>query len=340
MVEKMYWTGLSPDEARKVLANKDKSKNNKKMALREAVDKFVKDGDNVGIGGFVNGRQPVAIVHEIVRQKLKDLTLSFQSSGLAVEYFAGGMVLSEEKKLIKRLELAYWAHEAFGISPLFRYLAENGMVEMEDWSNYNMSARFKAGAMGLPFIPTRSPLGSDIPGNNRGKVIDCPFTGKPVILLPASYPNVAIIHVQEADIYGNCRIQGPLYTCPEIAMASTYTIVTCERIIEHQDMVKHSNRVSIPFFAVDAVCEVPMGGYPGNVHGCYYFDEKHIVEFRSSCEDFRKEDGKGLQEYYRKFVFDVEDTEDFISQIPYQQLKHIQKIEPGHRLDSVYPSMD
>lgn len=242
--------------------------------------------------GFVNGRQPVATVHEILRQGRSDLTLSFQSSGLAVEYLAGGMALGEEKNSLKRLELAYWAHEAFGISPMFRYLAEGGKVEIEDWSNYNMSARFKAGSMGLPFIPTRSPLGSDVPKANRSKVMECPFTGTPVMLLPAAHPNVAVLHVQEADEFGNCRIQGPLYTCPEIALVTAHIIVTAERIIEHQDMVKYSNRVSIPFFAVDAVCEVPFGGYLGNVHGCYYFDEQHIINFRNCCEEFRKEIGK------------------------------------------------
>ena len=339
-MENMFWAGLSPEEARRLLANKDKSKNPKKMALNEAVEKFVKNGDNIGVGGFVNGRQPVAIVHEIVRQGRKNLTLSFQSSGLAIEYFAGGMALDEENFSIKRMELAYWAHEAFGISPLFRYLTQEGKIEIEDWSNYNMSARFKAGAMGLPFIPTRSPLGSDIPRANRSKVMECPFTGQPVMLLPASHPNVAIIHVQEADVYGNCRIQGPLYTCPEIAMAAAYTIVTCERIIEHQDMVQHSNRVSIPFFSVDAVCEVPKGGYPGNVHGCYYFDEDHIKDFLARCEAFRQEEIKELIEYYKKYIFEVEDTDGFISQIPYKRLKHIEKIEPGRRLESVFPAQE
>jgi len=332
----MFWTGLSPDEARQFLANKDKSKRDKRMTLKEAVQKFVKDGDNVGIGGFVNGRQPIAIVHEIVRQGRKDLTLSFQSAGLAVEYLAGAMALDESKNSIRRLELAYWAHEAFGISPLFRYLAENGKIEIEDWSNYNMSARFKAGSMGLPFIPCRSPLGSDMLKKNRAKVIECPFTGRPIMLLPASHPNVALIHVQEADIYGNCRIQGPTYTCPEIAKASAYTIVTCDRLIEHDDMTRHPNRVTIPFFAVDAVVEVPFGSYPGNCNGVHYFDEKHIAFFRDACEKFRKGDPAALTNYYEKYIFGVSDFTEFIDQIPLADLYYIQKNEPSTTLDAAF----
>lgn len=336
----MYWTGLSPDEARQFLANKDKSKRDKRMSLKEAVQKYVKDGDNIGIGGFVNGRQPIAIVFEIIRQGRKDLTLSFQSAGLSIEYLAGAMALDEEKNSIKRLELAYWAHEAFGISPLFRYLAENNKLEIEDWSNYNMSARFKAGAMGLPFIPCRSPLGSDMLKANRAKVIDCPFTERPIMLLPASHPNVAIIHVQEADIYGNCRIQGPLYTCPEIAMASAHTIVTCDRLIEHDDMTRNPNMVSIPFFSVDAVIEVPFGSYPGNCNGIHYFDEKHISEFRSICEKFRKGDPEPLKKYYDEYIFGVESFEQFIDKIPFEQLRYIQKIEPSATLQATYKVLE
>ncbi|MDK2821823.1 MAG: glutaconate CoA-transferase, subunit [Clostridia bacterium] len=335
----MYWTGLSPDEARKHLANKDKSKRDKRMSLKEAVQKYVKDGDNIGVGGFVDCRQPMAIIHEIIRQGRKDLTLTFPSEGLSVEYLAGAMALDENHLNIKRLELAYWAHEAFGISPLFRYLAENGKIEIEDWSNANMSARLKAGAMGIPFIPYRSPMGSDLVKTNRSKVIDCPFTGKPVLLLPAAHPNVAIIHVQEADMYGNCRIQGPTFVCPETSMASAYTIVTCDRLIEHEEMTRYPNRISIPYFSVDAVVEVPFGAYPGNTHGIHYFDEKHIVEFRTACDKLRKGDSGPLKEYYDNYIYGVEDFGEFISKIPYKQLQHIQKIESGIRLEAGYTAL-
>ncbi|MDD2420751.1 MAG: CoA transferase subunit A [Heliobacteriaceae bacterium] len=336
----MYWTGLSPDEARQYLANKDKSKKDKRMTLKAAVEKFVNDGDNIGIGGFVNARQPIAIVHEIIRQGRKDLILSFQSAGLAPEYLAGAMAIDPDHLSIKRMELAYFAHEAFGISPLLRYLTENSLVELEDWSNYNMSARFKAASIGLPFIPCRSPLGSDMLQTNRAKVITCPFTERPIMLLPASHPNVALIHVQEADIYGNCRIQGPLYTCPEIAMAAANIIVTCDRLIEYDEMTRYPNRISLPYFAVDAVIEVPFGSYPGNCNGIHYFDEQHIQEFRGLCEKARKGDKAGLKEYYDKYIFGVKNTTEFVNQLPLSQIQHVQKIEPGIRLDAGFTVLE
>ncbi len=317
----MYWTGLSPDEARELLVKKDKSMKDKRMTLKQAVDQFINDGDNVGIGGFVNIRQPIAITHEMVRHGFKDLTLSWQSAGMAPDYLAGAMMLDPNHFSIKRIEMAYWAHEAFGLSPIFRYLAERGLIEIEDWSNYNMSARFKAGAMGLPFLPTRGPLGSDIVKASRTKVIDCPFTGRQIALLPASNPDVAIIHVQAADKYGNCIIRGTDCTCAEIAMASAHTIVTCEQLVSHELVASNPKEVLIPFLAVDAIVEVPFGAYPGACRRHYYFNGDHIKEFHAACSAMSKE-GKTelLQDYYDENIFGVEDFSDFTSRFPVKKL--------------------
>ncbi len=324
----MYWTGLSPDQARETLVQKDKSMRDKRMTLKQAVDQFIKDGDNVAIGGFVNIRQPIAITHEMIRHGFKDLTLSWQSAGMAPDYLAGAMMLDPNHFSIKRIELAYWAHEAFGLSPMCRYLAERGIVEFEDWSNFNMSARFKAGAMGLPFIPSRGPLGGDIIKTSRTKVIDCPFTGRPIALLPASNPDVAIIHVQAADKFGNCIIRGTDCTCAEIAMASAHTIITCEQLVSHELIVSNPKEVAIPFLAADAIVEVPFGAYPGACRRHYYFDGEHIKQFHSAAEAMRRCDSPELlQAYYDKNIFGVEDFSDFISQFSLKQLLACQTAE-------------
>lgn len=324
----IYWTGLSPDEAREALVNKDKSMKDKRMTLNKAVSQFIKDGDNVGVGGFVNIRTPIAITHEMVRHGFKDLTLSWQSMGIAGDYLAGAMMISPDHFSIKRVELAYWAHESFGLSPMFRFLAERGLLEIEDWSNYNMSARFKAGAMGLPFIPTRGPLGCDIPSSCRTKIIDCPYTGRPIALLPASNPNVAIIHVQAADKYGNCIIRGTDCTCAEIAMASAHTIVTCEQLVSHELITKRPKDVGIPFAAVDAVIEIPFGAYPGNCRRHYYFNGDHIRGFHASAIEMCKGGpSEALKAYYDENIYGVETFDEFIAKFPYQQLMADQKAE-------------
>lgn len=323
----MLWTGLSPDEARDYLEQKDKSKKDKRMSLADAVRTFVKDEDNIGVGGFVNSRQPVAIAHEIIRQGRKELTLSFQSAGLVPDYFMGAMALKPDHLSIKRIEFAYVGHEYAGTSSMFRYMTENSRLFIEDWTNFNMSARFKAGAMGIPFMPIRSGMGGDIEKCNRSQVITCPFTGRDILLLPASHPDVGIIHVQEADIYGNCRIKGQTFTCPEIAMASKNVIVTCEKLIDHDIVAMNPTQTSIPFFAVDAVVELPFGSYPGVCHDYHYYDKIHLEYFKGLTNGFRKGYSEGLKSYYDTYIFGVKDTDDFIGSIPYRQLKYAQQSE-------------
>jgi glutaconate CoA-transferase subunit A len=101
-------------------------------------------------------------------------------------------------------------------------------------------------------------------------------------------------------------------------------------------MTRYPNRINLPFFSVDAVVEVPFGAYPGNCGGVYYYDEKHIPEFRGACEQFRKGEPAPLKEYYDNYIFGVEDASDFIGKIPLKQLQYVQKIEPGIRLDAAH----
>ena len=323
----MFWTGLTPAQARKALVKKDKSKRDKRHALKEAVSRFIKDGDNVAVGGFVNIRQPIAIAHEMIRHGFRDLTLSFQSGGMALDYMGGAMITRPDHFSIRRVEMAYWAHETFGLSCIFRCLAENQMVEIEDWSNYNMSARFKAGAMGLPFIPCRSPLGSDVLRQCRARVIDCPFTGDPIILLPASNPDVAIIHVQAADKYGNCIIRGTDATCPEIAMGAAHTIVTCEQLVSHELITRTPKDISIPFMAVDAVVHMPFGAYPASCRRHYYFNKEHIATFHGLATMARKGNTDGLRAYYDDYIFGMETFEQFIDHFPIRKILEEQHSE-------------
>jgi len=323
----MLWTGLSPDEARTYLEQKDKSKRDKRMTMTEAVQTFVKDGDNIGIGGFVNSRQPVAIAHEIIRQGRKDLILSFQSAGLVPDYLLGAMALNPDHLSVQRMEFAYTGHEYAGTSSMLRYMTENEKIFIEDWTNFSMSARFKAGAMGIPFIPIRSGMGSDIEKCNRSQTIQCPFSERQILLIPACHPDVGILHVQEADIYGNCRIKGQTFTCPEIAMASKNVIVTCEKLIDHEIIAMDPTRTSIPFFAVDAVVELPFGCYPTVCHDIHYYDKIHLEHFKGLTDAFRKGDRESLAAYYDTYIFGVADTDGFIDQIPYAQLKYAQQTE-------------
>jgi glutaconate CoA-transferase subunit A len=326
------WWGPSPEEARKRMVNKPKDLRDKRLTLKEAVAKYIhgKDGINIGIGGFVNTRPPVAIIHEIIRQGAKDLTLSFQSSSICPELLAGAMMLYPDQISIKRVELAWWGYEVIGIAPLLRHLTSNGMIKLDDYTNYGMSARFKAASMGLEFLPVRDHGGAGMELTNRGIMVQSPFSGKNCYLVPACYPDVGLLHVTAADIYGNSRIFGALCTCPEIAIAATNTIITTEQIIPNENIRTYPNMTEIPYTAVDAVIEQRFGSYPGATYGSYWFDMEHILMFRSASDEFRKTGNTDkLKKYYEEYIFGCETFDDFLDKLPYKTLKKIRDMDGG-----------
>lgn len=324
-----YW-GPTPDESRKLMVNKSHALKDKTMPLKDAVAKHIKDGINLGIGGFVNTRVPVAIIHEIIRHGAKDLTLSFQSNSICPELLAGAMIVDPDRVSVKRVELAWWGYEIIGIAPLIRYLATNGLIEMDDYTNYGMSVRFKAASMGIPFIPVRDHGGSDMELINRGKMIKCPFTGRNVYLLPACHPDVGIVHTSAADMYGNARIFGAHCTCPEIAQAANATIMTTEKVIPSDNIRNYPNLTEIPFPVVDTVTEVPFGAHPGACYGNYWFDMDHIKMFRSACEDFRKTGSKdAMKKYYEEYIFGCKNHEEFIEKIGNETIKKLKDMDGG-----------
>jgi len=322
-----FW-GPTPNEARAKAVAKKKGLHDKRTTLKEAVARYIKDGINLGIGGFVNTRVPVAIIHEIIRHGARDLTLSFQSNSICCELLAGAMILNPDHVSIKRIELAWYGYEVIGIAPLLRYLTSNGMVELDDYTNYGMSARFKAGAMGIPFIPTRDHGGTDMELVNRGRMVECPFTKENIYLVPACHPDVGILHVSAADMYGNCRIFGALCTCPEIGQAAVNTIVTADQIISNDTIRKYPNLTEIPYPVVDAVVEQHFGSTPGASYGYYWFDMPHFLEFRSICDEFRKTGNKDkLKQYYDTYIFGCETFDDFLKQMPEEKLRKLRQMD-------------
>lgn len=211
---------------------------------------------------------------------LKNLTLMWHSTGLAPDYLAGAMILNESYLSIKRVELAYGEQDVYDLSPIFRCLVEKGKLQIENWSNFNMATRFKAGAMGLFFLPSQSPLYGNISESNRTKK-NLPFTRSPISLIPACYLDVSIIHVQAAGKYGNCIIRGSEFPCPEIAVAFSRTTITCEKLIEYEVLIKHPKYIQIPFLEEDAVLN-PLHGCPIACRRHYYYNESHIQKFSFS----------------------------------------------------------
>jgi hypothetical protein len=183
-------------------------------------------------------------------------------------------------------------------------------VVYEEWSHYSICLRYKAGAMGIPFIPTFSMLGSDLLKHVEAKEMICPFTGQKLCLIPAMFPDVAVIHVHRADPYGNAQIDGLPYADADIARAASKVILTVEKIISNEQIRREPWRTVIPFFCVDAVVEVPYGAYPHECYGIYEPDYKHFEEYTKIT---REKGVEGVKEYLDRYVYEPETFEDYLS---------------------------
>ncbi|MCF8054062.1 MAG: CoA transferase subunit A [Deltaproteobacteria bacterium] len=273
------FTDPNADKAREFFRKKNRKLEPKVMSVKDAVTKFVKNGDYLALGGFGANRIPTAVAHEIVRQGKKNMGFAGHTSTHDFQILCAGEVFD-------KLDVAYVVGlEARGLSPNARRYMESGKVEISEWTNYSLSVRFKAAAAGVSFYPSRNIMGTDTFHYSGAKVIECPFTGVKYAAMPAIFPDVSAIHVHEADIYGNCRLRGITVSDLDLARASKRLIITCERLIPTEEIRRDPSFTSIPYWLVDAVCEVPFGSYPGNMYGEYFSDEEHLRGWLKAEED-------------------------------------------------------
>src|SRR4030043_456872 len=241
-----------PDDAREwVINNKSRELKNKVITAKEAVEKYVRDGDFIASGGFGHIRVSMAIVYEIIRQKKRNMTMAGKTAVHDFDILVGS-------GCVDRAEVAYcFGHELRGLSPASRRMVENGQCKVvAETSNAGYQWRFLAGMMGIPFIPSRNLLGTDTGSYSSCKVAKDPFTGKPINLIPAAYPDVAFIHVPRCDIYGNAQIDAILVEDFELSRCARRLIITSEEIIDNEVIRREPWKTVIPFLVVDAVVKV------------------------------------------------------------------------------------
>jgi glutaconate CoA-transferase subunit A len=297
----------SSERARAFFATKARASTDKLTTVADAVSRFVHDGDYLAIGGFGGVRIPNAVVHEIVRQGRQELRFAGHTATHDFQVLCAGNGMGRGRTLAK-VDVAYVVGlEARGLSPHARRVMESGEVACTEWSNYTLAVRFKAAAMGVPFLPVRTLLGSDTFRHSAAAIITCPFTGEKLAAIPALYPDMAAIHVHEADRTGNCRIAGMSVADLDLARAAKRLIITCERLVPEEEIRRDPTRTVIPFFLVDAVCEVPYGSYPGNMPGEYFSDEAHLrawLEVEQDVEAYRG--------WLEKYLYGVKDFGEYV----------------------------
>ena len=286
---------IDPDDFREYVRDgKNRNWEEKLMDESDAVKKFVDSGDYLAYDFSSLTRGPQSLIREIIRQKKRKLWICAKFTLLESVLLAGA-------GCVDRIDVGF-----LGFGPYIARKVQNGEVKVYDWSNGSITYRLIAGAMGIPFIPARDLLGTDTFRKSGATVVRDPFTGKPVALMPALNPDVAIIHVQEADVYGNARVYGPTVATLETAMASKKVIISAERIVETVEFRKEPNMTIIPYYLVDAVVHAPFGAYPGGTQGYYEMDSEHYLMLSS----IRDEDE--MQKYLEEYIYSVDSHDEFL----------------------------
>ncbi|MBU1879803.1 MAG: CoA transferase subunit A [Chloroflexi bacterium] len=282
--------------------NRQKSKAlvDKVMTEQEAISRFVQDGDYVGIELYGTVRCPMSLTRELVRQGQKHLRLAGQGVLEADLLLAAG--------LVEAIDLTYIGLEVYGVSHALRRAVESGQVKrVVEWSNGAITWRFKAAAIGIPFVPTRSMLGTNTLKYSAAKVVECPFTGEKVCLLPALILDVGLIHVHKADQYGNAQVEGISGFAFEMARACKRLIISAEQIVPTEEIRQYPDRTTIPYFLVDAVVEAPFGSHPGEMVYVHERDEPGIKEWIEASKD-----PDTTQAYLDKYVYGVRNHQEYL----------------------------
>jgi len=293
--------------------NRKKSKAliDKTMTEKEVIDKYVKDGDYLGFELYGTVRCPMSLTRELVRSGKKD----FRIVGQGVHE----LDLMFGADLVREIDFTYISLEVYGISDNMRRRVESGAVtKIVEWSNAAITWRFKAASMGIPFIPARSMLGTDTMKKSSAKVIECPFTHEKVALLPALFVDVGFIHVNRADIHGNCQIDGISGFAFEMSRACKTLIISTEKIVSTDEIREHPDRTIIPYYLVDAVVHAPYGSWPGEMSGMYERDDTHYKMFIE-----KQKTQEGMDEYMKEWLYSLPDHQSLLDKIGRKRLQEL-----------------
>ncbi len=304
--------------ARQRLEAKDRSPRDKRMSAQEAAE-LVQDNQTVAIGGCLYSRTPMAVLRQVIRRRPRGLTLVRNLSCYETELF---MVAGSADQL-----MTSWMGIGlpWGISPILRSYVESGRLRYQEWSHLALGLRLRAAAMGISFLPSTSMLGSDLMRTSGAKTMICPYTGHPLCLVPALFPDVAIVHVHRADIYGNAQIDGYPHMDVDMAGAATTVILSTEEIVDTEEIRRTASSTAIPFFAVDAVVEARFGSFPHECFGLYDADMEHIGSY---AESVRARGAEAVLAYLDRFVFEPTSHQEYLDRVGLDRLEACRRRVP------------
>jgi glutaconate CoA-transferase, subunit A len=276
----------------------------KLMSLRSAVDRYVPDGCAVAMGLGLETCIPFAAGHAMIRLGRKDLVLIGPISDILFDQLIGA-------GCVREVQAAWVGNVITGSGYNFRRAVESGRISVVDHSNLTLAVGLRAGAMGVPYMPTRTALGSDLFETNRSlKKTTCPFTGAPLTAVEAIRPDVAIVPVQRADRFGNAHAWGNLGMSRDACLASRHVILTAEEIVSSDVISSDPNRVVTPGFIVSAVVHEPWGAHPSPVPGYYNRDHRAFIAYRNESKT-----SDGFAAWRGKWIDGVEDRAGYLERL-------------------------
>ncbi|MFQ5484683.1 MAG: CoA transferase subunit A [Desulfobacterales bacterium] len=295
----------------------------KLFAMSDAISRFVQNGSAVVLGTAQETLIPFAAGHELIRQRKRNLTLIGTISDILFDQVIGG-------GCVHRVRAAWVGNVITGSSYNFRRAIESGTTDIEDHSNLTMSMSLRAAAMGVPFMPARTALGSDLFKSNKSlKTITCPFSGDTLTAVAAIRPDVTIVHTQRADENGNAHIWGNIGITREACLASDGVIITTEEIVPAEIIRSDPNRVVVPGFLVRAVVHAPWGGHPSAVPGCYNRDHQSFLDYRAASRT-----PESFADWKAFWIDNVNNREDYLNRVGKNRMnrfkiKHHFRSEPA-----------
>ncbi|MEM2942701.1 MAG: CoA-transferase [Candidatus Bathyarchaeia archaeon] len=279
------------------------------VSLQEASE-MVEDGGCVAVGGLTIHRKPMSLVRELIRMGRRRLSLLVFGGGPDVDMLVGSGV-------VESVEAAYVGFEILGLAPSFRRAAESGRLRFREHSEYSMMAGLLATAFKAEFIPSRILQGTDVVRNLGYKTFKSPLTGESLIAYPRLEPDVAIIHAQACDEYGNTRIEGVTAIDLLLAKASRKVIVTAEKLVPVGEMMRNLSGTNLPSTFVDYVVESQFGAHPTSCYPYYTYDLWHMISYIESCRDGR------LEDYLQTYVRGVDSHESYLRQVGEDRLSRL-----------------
>lgn len=275
---------------------------NKLTTLEEAIERFVPNGASVVMGTALESLIPFAAGHQLIRQRRTDLELIGPISDMLFDQLIGG-------GCVRKITAAWVGNVSAGLGHNYRRAVEQGIpraIELEEHSNFSVGLGLLAAAMGLPYMPTRTLLGSDLAKHNpRLQRVE-----RELIHVGAIEPDVAILHVQRADAEGHAHCWGNLGITRDAALASKKVILTAEEIVSSEVVLSDPNRILLPPHHVSAVVHVPGGAHPSPVQGYYGRDHAFFSEYHTVSREPR-----GFTEWLREWVIDLRNREEYVRQL-------------------------